>query len=245
MGSGFTSIVCFFMRLLSRLKEAYLWHLIDQMNRKEKYSVSSHDPAWRAHRKAEKLDDPEYLPLLKGMISGLSGTEQQEIRSAAYFIIGKLLAKRPEAEYIAFYIDQIAAEADQQMICQMLSRIAEIEIPMSQPMDTIIALTKDARWQIRDDAIYALGSQNSDQCRALLRSFVALEDHEEHSGEIVKAQAALMRIGDSEDVDLLEKNLNSEVDDIRESAEFVIKALRERANHHEFEVRSVQRKGDH
>lgn len=245
MGSGFTSIVCCFTRLLTRLKEKYLWHLISQMNRNEKYAVSTNDPAWLAYRKAEKLEDPEYLPLLKGIISGLSRKEQQEIRSAAYFIMGKLLAKRPEAEHLAFFIDQITTETDQQIISQMLSRIGEIEIPLSQPMEAIIALTKDARWQIRDVAIYALGSQNSDQCRLLLRSFVALEDHAVHWREIVKAQAALMKIGDSEDIDLLEKNLNSRVDDIRESAEFVVKALRERMNHHEFEDRSVQRKGDH
>lgn len=200
------------------------------MNRKEKYANSSNDPAWRAYRKAEKLNDPECLPMLKEMISDRSGKEQQEIRSAAYFIMGKLLAKRPEADYIAFFIDQIAAETDQQVISQMLRRIGEIEIPLPQPMEAIIALTEDARWQVRDEAIYALGSQNSDRCRALLRGFAALEDHKAHSGEIVKAQAALMKIGGPEDLDLLEKNLHSKIKDIRESAEFVIRALRARVH---------------
>lgn len=232
MTLGFGSIACCFTRLRTRWKMRYLEHLIGQMNRKEKYTNSSNDPVWIAYRKAEKLEDSEYLPLLKGLILQRSGSNQLEFRSAAYFIMGKLLDKWPEAEYIAFFIDQIAVETDRQVISQMLKRIGEMKIPLSQPMEAIVALTEDARWQVRDDAIYALGSQNSDRCRALLRSFAALEDHKAHAGEIVNAQAALMKIGGPEDIDLLERNLHSKVKDIRESAAFVIKTLEDRIRNH-------------
>lgn len=232
MKPGFGSIACCFTRLRTQWKMRYLEHLIGQMNRKEKYTHSSNDPAWLAYRKAEKLDDPEYLPLLKRMILDRSGSKPLEFRNAAYFIMGKLLAKWPEDEYIAFFIGQIAVETDRQVISQMLKRIGEMEIPLSQPMEVIVDLTEDARWQVRDDAIYALGSQNSDQCRALLRSFAALEDHKAYADKIVNAQAALMKIGGPEDIDLLEKNLHSRVKDIRESAAFVIKTLEDRIRNH-------------
>ena len=125
------------------------------------------------------------------------------------------------------FIDRIVREEDWDVRYRMLVHLGRVSIPLSQPMDALIEMTKETDKQIRDAVIFALGCQDSDICREELRKWVTLPDHKEHRDEILQAQAALDKIGREEDIPLIERNIRLSSRHIRESARFVSAHLRQ------------------
>lgn len=216
----------FLSGIAAHRREAYIEKLIIKMNSKASYFNSSRTPAWRAYRKAEKLKDPEYLPIIKAYLERYPGKEYRDQRHSAYFIMGHLLRKMPDAEYIRYYIACLEKE-DSELQQIILLRLGHISIPREQSMDAVIELAGKDDWRIRWNAIYALGSQNTERCKEVLRAVIALEDHKTYRDDIITAQAAIMKIADQTELELIEKNLSSKSKKIRESAEFVVNWIRE------------------
>ena len=90
------------------LDRNYLLELITRINTRDKhFTVSTETTSWKALREAETLTDPTLFPILQEIIEGHEGKkkEKREIRSAAYFIFGRLMQKSFRQDACAFFLN--------------------------------------------------------------------------------------------------------------------------------------------
>lgn len=213
------------------MKKENLYVLINEMNDDTPCSCSSESISWKAHRKAERLNDKDSFPLLKEIVlenEHKRDVKKRNIRDAAYFIGGKLLSNVFDYEFCEFYIARLNCETSKFVLSSMLDRLAEFDAPQSPNIDLIVECTQNEKWQIRLSAIRALGSFDTNKSRVCLRAFVNLDDEKKYVDEIVYAQAALGRIGKKEDIKLLQKHANSRKVDIKISARRAIERIENR-----------------
>ena len=209
-------------RLISRMNDPGRWNPLEGWKTR----------ADRAYRMAERLDDPADLPILRQII--LAHADEPEWRDSAYFIMSRLLSKYPVPEEIAFYIERIGAETDETIRFRMLVHLGRIRVPETQPMEAIIEMTNAMDAQVREAAMYAMGSQQSKACRNVLRRVIAQADHQTQQGDLLTAQSALRKNGLACDLSLLEKNLHSQSRRVRESAQGVMEEIRKRCREFNF-----------
>ena len=211
-------------------KTARLFRLIDRMNDRgtENWLEGWKTKAEKAYREADRMNDPECLPILRQMILQHQQPEKEAFREAAYYLMGRLLSRCPVEEDIAFYIEQMMKESNQDVQFRMLVHLGRIQIPETQSMEGIIALVHSERELLQEAAIYALGSQQSARCREVLCGIAALDDWKKHQGAIMAAQSALRKNGTMDDIHVLEKNLHSASRNIRENAAAVMEEIRKR-----------------
>ena len=108
--------------------KAELLALIARINtRDENVTRSDETTSWKALREAEILTDPAIFPLLQGIITANEGRkkEQREIRSAAYFIYGRLMEKAYLPEAVPFYIQRLTVESDKYVLSSLLDRVGD------------------------------------------------------------------------------------------------------------------------
>lgn len=82
--------------------ERYLTDLIERMLTKEacepaKTYRSDESISWKAYREAESLDSEGHIPWL---VEYIPREKKKDKRHSAYFILGKLLAKLPNTDFL-------------------------------------------------------------------------------------------------------------------------------------------------
>lgn len=79
-----------------RMDKAALLALIDRINTREEHLADSRETTrWKALREAETLSDPALFPLLREIVTENEGKskDRRQVRSAAYFIYGRLMER--------------------------------------------------------------------------------------------------------------------------------------------------------
>ena len=182
------------------------------------------------------MTDPTIFPLLQEIIEENEGKkkEKREIRSAAYFIFGRLMQASFDQAACAFFLRRLGAETDKYILGSMLDRIydwwkyAGKSIPVGLDVSPILALTKDDRRSIRHSAICALGACPGKESRDALACYLTQEDEKAYKYEIYYANIAMQGIGEPEDIPLLERSLKSRRPDLKMTAQYAIQFIRER-----------------
>lgn len=214
-----------------------LLDLIARINTKdEHFTVSSETTSWKALREAETLDDPGLFPLLREIITEHEGKakEKREVRSAAYFIYGRLLEKAFQTEDCNFFVRRLEAETNKYILSSMLDRIHDwkickgIVLTPQLDISPIIGLTRDERWLVRHSAIYALIACPGAASRQALAFYLKQEDEKAYKYEMYYANIAMQAIGEAEDIFLLERFLKSRSSTLKNTAEYAIQRIRER-----------------
>ena len=137
---------------------------------------SSLDSAWKAHRKAEKLNDQTLFSQLKDIILSHPGKRDRELRRNAYSLLGKLLQKHMDIPTCQFFIDCLEKETDRYVLSAMLTGIAQLHLPPEIQIDGVIRCSRSDKWLIRHSAIQALCASATEASRDALRHWVRQED---------------------------------------------------------------------
>lgn len=205
-----------------KMDEAALYELIGRMNFPEKMKSSKDSVRWHALREAERISDPEVFPLLIKIIEDNQQKKSKDIRSAAYFIIGRLLQKSFDRKACCFMIQRIALEDDKDIISRALDLITYVNLPQDIDITTIVEFTKSEKWQIRLSALMALGASATKKSRDALKFYLNQDDEKMYRYELLYAIVSIGRIGTVSDIPFLMKHLQSRSPDIRNSAEYAI-----------------------
>ena len=148
------------------MDKAGLLDLIARINtREENIKISSETTGWKALREAETLEDPALFPLLREIVAENEGKAKakRDVRSAAYFIYGRLMERAFSPGDCDFLLRRLEKETDKYLLHSMLDRIQDWQgrqgILMPPELDTspVARLTEDDRWLVRHAAIHALG----------------------------------------------------------------------------------------
>ena len=222
----------------------YLLELITRMNTKyEQLTNSTETTRWKALREAETLTDPALFPILQEIIERNEGKkkEKQEIRSAAYFIFGRLMQKSFSQDACAFFLKRLEVETDKVVLCQILDRVwswrreTGITVPASLDISPILTLTKSDDYEVRNDAIKALGTCPRKESREALAYYLTLacylstqKNAELLAYTIYYTNLTMCDIGEPEDIPLLERLLKNSNPDIRGTAKSAIRCIKER-----------------
>lgn len=209
----------------SNMKE-YLVDLIKSMSEKDDARTSDSSVSWQAHREAESLSDPSAFPILIEMIESSPQKKARDMRDNAYFIIGKLLKNSFDREACDFLIRRLNAEDNKYVLSHILDRLAELTLPIEMDITPIVSCSKSEKWLVRHSALCALGASATKQSRDALAFYLEQDDEKQYRYEMIYANASLGRIGNAEDIPLIEKHLHSRSPRIRESARFAIERIK-------------------
>jgi HEAT repeat protein len=208
--------------------DAYLVDLIERMNAEDRLPEtgkpfnSADTVSWKAYRESEGLTDAAFI---RQLVDYIPGETRYAYRDAAYFVLGKILAKTADPMAVQFYVNRLKIETDNFMLGSMLDRLADIEKDSSIDISPILRCAEDRRWHVRHCAILALAKTNHETAREKVRALVQLEDHRQNRQDIIYANAVLGTIGDASDIALLKPLCKSRIRDLKGSAEFAIERL--------------------
>lgn len=205
-----------------------LYKILEEMTPSANLVNSIDDPSWHAHRRAERLNEAHIFLLLREFFTERTGKEGTEIRRNAYFVLGKLLLKKPDPEYCQFFVNCLKKEKDKYVLAAMLAGIAELQLPPEIEIEAIVENSRNDRWLIRHSAINALKASNTEFSREAVRYWVGQMDEKKYKYELIYANAALGEIGKTEDIELLERHIHSRVRDVKDSAVYAIKNIQRR-----------------
>lgn len=215
------------------MTESKLLTLIEKMYRDSFSSGSSKSVAWRAYRKAEKLDDPELLPVLRDLINTNDSNDKKDFRKSAYFIMISLLSKTMIPDYCQFIIDRLGKETDIYVLESMLRGIGrKLKIPDEVDPEHLINCCKNDKWLVRHSAIAALCASNTEESREAARFWVRQSDEKTYKDEIIYAISSLSVIGEECDIGLIDRHIHSGIRDIRESASYAINRINAKIGSH-------------
>jgi len=212
------------------MKKNDLIDLIDRMNDNTPSNSSEQSISWLAHRETEKIDDKTVFPLLREFVEAKKSNKYKSLRDNAYFIMGKALSKTMIDEYCAYLIERLSSEEDKYALMHMLDLLAGLSIPEDIDISQIILCSESDKWQIRHTAIGALGASSTARSRQALLKWVDQQDAKKYRDEIIYANAALGKVGKTEDIRTIEKHASSKIRDIRISAVSAIDNIRSRDN---------------
>ena len=227
------------------MDKAGLLDLIARINTQEKdVKVSTETTSWKALREAETLTDPALFPILREIVEENKGKAKgkREVRSAAYFIIGRLMEQTFDRDACAFYLARLEAETDKHLLHSMLDRIQDwqgkqgILLPPELDTTPVVKLTEDDRWLVRYAALHALRACPGEGSREVLRRWLSQEDEKACKYEMWYAAIAMQSIGEPEDIPLLERFLKSRRQDLKITAKNAIQYIKERAERAREEV---------
>ena len=228
------------------MDKAGLLDLIARINtREEDVRVSSETTRWKALREAETLTDPALFPLLREIIEENEGKsrEKREVRSAAYFIYGRLMEQAFSPEDCDFFLRRLEAETDKYLLRSMLDRVKDwqgrqgILLPPELDTSPVARLAEDDRWLVRHAAIHALGTCPGEGSREVLRRWLSREDEKTYKYELWYAAIAMQSVGEPEDIPLLERFLKNRRRDLKITAKNAIQYIKEREEKARREVR--------
>ena len=210
------------------VNEKQLKDLIKRMCNQDDSSEGS--ISWQAYREAEKLSDKSLLPLLCNIIieNQKNVKRDKTIREAVYSIIGYILKKSFDEQACRFLVDRLDVETDKYVLAHILGLLTWVDIPLNVDIEPIIRLSKSGMWLTKHSAIQALGSSATVKSKEAIYFYLNQIDEKKYEHEIVYANFALGKIGKSEDIQVLEQKLSSEITDIRDSSQYAIDSIKER-----------------
>lgn len=208
--------------------------LIARINtRDEPFTDSRETTSWKALREAETLTDPGLFPLLREVVAANEGKAKRELRSAAYFIYGRLMEQVFSPAEAPFFLGRLLVETDKYVLSSILDRVADwgrkgLLLPEEMDVSPVLALTVDERRSVRHDALRALSACPGEESRGACAFYLKQEDEKAWQYEIYYANIALQTIGIPEDIPLLERFLKSRRPDLKLTAQYAIQYIRER-----------------
>ncbi len=218
------------------MDRAEVMDLITRINtREEDFTVSTETTSWKALREAETLDDPGLFPVLREIVADNEGKarEKRVIRSATYFIYGRLMERAFSPSEAPFFLGRLTVETDKYVLSSILDRVSDwgrrgFLLPSGMDFSPVLALTVDERRSVRHDAIRALSACPGEESRRPCAFYLQQEDERAYQYEIYYANIALQTIGEPEDIPLLERFLKSRRPDLKLTAQYAIQYIRER-----------------
>ncbi len=206
------------------MREA-LADLITRMTAKEPRCLNSYDSiSWHAHREAETLADASMVDELANYSRHEPNNER---RDAACFILGKLGQKVRSAECASILLSHVGTETNKYVLSHLLDALGGVRKPRELDLDPVFQLLRDRRWLVRHSAIRALRLSDSPEAEDRLL------EHLETTGnphDMTYCHATLGEVGTAKALPAIEKNLKSRKRDVKMSAQFAIKAIKERHN---------------
>lgn len=218
------------------MDKAALLALIDRINTSEEHFTDSRETtSWKALREAETLSDPALFPFLREIVTENEGKnrDRRQVRSAAYFIYGRLMERAFSPAEAPFFLGRLTVETDKYVLSSILDRVSDwgrkgLLLPREMDFSPVLALTVDERRAVRHDAIRALSACPGEASRRACTFYLAKEDEKVWQYEIYYANIALQSIGELQDVPLLERFLKSRRPDLKLTAQYAIQYIRER-----------------
>lgn len=218
------------------MDRAEVMDLITRINtREEDFTVSTETTSWKALREAETLDDPGLFPVLREIVADNEGKarEKRVIRSATYFIYGRLMERAFSPSEAPFFLGRLTVETDKYVLSSILDRVSDwgrrgFLLPSGMDFSPVLPLTVDERRSVRHDAIRALSACPGEESRRACAFYLGQEDEKAYQYEIYYANIALQTIGEPEDIPLLERFLKSRRPDLKLTAQYAIQYIRER-----------------
>lgn len=209
------------------MKKDELYRLLDEMTSPDHIMELLDAPKWPWTKK-NRLSEDELFPLLREFIVSRSSKTEAEIRENAYSILGRLLSRMMKKEYCQFLVDSLERESDKYVLHSILACISRLQLPDALDISPIITCSKSDLWQVRHNAIMALGASDTDASRDAVRYWVMQEDEKQYKFELIYANATLGHIGDVGDITLLEKHTHSRIRDVKDSAMYAIEKIRKK-----------------
>lgn len=216
-----------------------LLDLIARINtRDEPFTDSRETTSWKALREAETLTDPGLFPLLREVVAANEGKAKRELRSAAYFIYGRLMEQVFSPAEAPFFLGRLLVETDKYVLSSILDRVADwgrkgFLLPEEMDFSPILALTADERRPVRHDALRALSACPGEKSRRACAFYLQQEEEKTWQYEMYYANIALQTIGTPEDIPFLERFLKSRRPDLKITAQYAIRYIREREEPHD------------
>lgn len=219
-----------------KMEKVGLLELIGRINTREEHFTDSRETTrWKALREAETLSDPALFPLLREIVTENEGKskDRRQVRSAAYFIYGRLMERAFSPDEAPFFLGRLTVETDKYVLSSILDRVSDwgrkgLLLPREMNFSPVLALTVDERRAVRHDAIRALSACPGEASRRACTFYLAKEDEKAWQYEIYYANIALQSIGELQDVPLLERFLKSRRPDLKLTAQYAIQYIRER-----------------
>ena len=220
------------------MDKAGLLDLIARINtREENIKISSETTGWKALREAETLEDPALFPLLREIVAENEGKAKakRDVRSAAYFIYGRLMERAFSPGDCDFLLRRLEKETDKYLLHSMLDRIQDWQGRQGILLPPELDTSPVARL-VRHAALHALGACPGEGSRKALRCWLSQEDEKACKYEMWYAAIAMQSIGEPEDIPLLERFLKSRRQDLKITAKNAIQFIKERAERAREEV---------
>ena len=180
---------------------------------------------WKRKNQIQKED---CFILLREYIEQHEKRKDTKLRENAYTLTAKLLLRNFDLEGCQFLIDRLNLETNKYVLYTMLNGICCLQLPDTIDISPVVLCSKNDEWLIRHTAIMALGKSNTNASREAIRYWVARKDEKQYKFELIYANAALGYIGDPDDIVLLERHMNSRIDDVKDSAIFAIDNIKKR-----------------
>jgi len=168
------------------------------------------------------LSNPEQYPILKEVIED----NNQDHRYLAYSFFRTLLENNYDSDNARYLYDRLKEESEDSIIDSVLQGIIAVDMPNDIDPKLIIQLTHNKKH--KNDALRALGSFNNETSRQCLRYHLSMLDNDTNEYLLIAVISALGRVGQEQDVSLLEKYKTSRVRDVRDSTYFAINSVKNR-----------------
>ena len=170
------------------------------------------------------LSNPEQYPILKEVIEDYN----QEHRYLAYSLFRTLLENNYDSDNARYLYDRLKEESDDSIIDSVLQGIIAVDMPDDIDPELIIQLTHNKKH--KNNALKALGSFDNETSRQCLRYHLNMLDNDTNEFLLTAVINALGRVGQEQDVSLLEKYKTSRVRDVRDSTNFAINNIQNRSD---------------
>ena len=171
---------------------------------------------------------PEHLHDLQQVILSRSNQQDLELRKNAYAAMGDLLEETMVPEICQFIVDRLSHENDKYVLDAMLVRLGKLVIPPEVKIDALIACTTHAELLVRRSALYALRASDTEESRAVLRSWLRRKKEKVTRIEMTYVIAALGYVGRMDDISLLERHLQGDTLDVRQVAQIAIDRIQKK-----------------
>lgn len=121
--------------------------------------VGSETVSWKAHREAEEIDDPLYIPILKTILRESDSLDEM---NAAYFIFNSITKNLNDTKSADFIIDHLIetmkeGKFDNETLYYLMSSIYDNGMCFNGKIDQFIDLVDDEDDMIRNTSIRLLG----------------------------------------------------------------------------------------
>lgn len=188
-------------------KRIYIHKLIIRLNDDEDSEntvVGSESVSWKAHREAEEIDDPLYIPILKTIVRENDSLNEMK---AAYFIFNSITKKLNDTKSADFIVDHLAEtmkedKFDNEALYYLMSSIYDNGMYFNSNIDEFVDLVDDEDDMIRNTSIRLLGRTLSYKEKAESALIEVLKNSYDDYG-IRYAADSLYSVGSSNSIDAL------------------------------------------